>query len=236
VTACSNETVLRAVATRARAALATPALDVFALLRSLGEGGKRYSFSNLGSLLHASHPILLFDPALAPRKNALFQAAAHGTAPEVAMLLSLSFAVGGQDERDQDFHVNEEDSQDNAPLLLTGRSGNLEIAEMLVCVCVTQETVVEEGTRDTMSLDAHDLPPDLELEPVSCSSSRVFFHKPIPISALSSAITLDTPVISFGFNGISRTAAGHNKLNKAEGSEVPARELGQRALSMNRMR
>ena len=94
VTACSNETVLRAVATRARAALgASLALDLFALLRSLGEGGKRYSFSNLGSLLHASHPILLFDPALAPRKNALFQAAAHGTGSDVAMLLSLSFAT-----------------------------------------------------------------------------------------------------------------------------------------------
>ena len=34
-----------------------------------------------------------------------------------------------------------------------------------------QEAVVEEGTRDSMSLDAHNLPPDLgELEPV-CSSS-----------------------------------------------------------------
>ena len=40
----------------------------------------------------------------------------------------------------------------------------------------------EEGTRDTMSVDAHDLPPDLEeLEPVRSSSSRVFFHVPIPI-------------------------------------------------------
>jgi hypothetical protein len=44
--------------------------------------------------------------------------------------------------------------------------------------------VVEEGTCDTMSFYAHDLPPDLEeVEPVSSSSSRVFFHMPIPISA-----------------------------------------------------
>ncbi len=52
VTACSNETVLRAVATRARAALGAPlALDLFVLLRSMGEEGKRCSFSNLSSLL-----------------------------------------------------------------------------------------------------------------------------------------------------------------------------------------
>jgi ankyrin repeat protein len=138
VTACSNETVLRAVATRARAALATPlALDLFVLLRSLGEEGMRCSFSDLSSLLHASPPLLLWDPAMAPRKNALLQAAAHGTAPEVAMLLSLSFAVGG-DEVDSDkddirtYDVNEKDSQGNSPLLLACRSGNLEIAEVLV--------------------------------------------------------------------------------------------------------
>jgi hypothetical protein len=47
VTACSDEAVLRAVATRARVALGAPlALDLFALLSSLGEEGKRYSFSN----------------------------------------------------------------------------------------------------------------------------------------------------------------------------------------------
>ena len=53
MTACSNETILRAVATRARVALGAPlALDLFVLLRSLGEEGTRYSFSKLGSLLH----------------------------------------------------------------------------------------------------------------------------------------------------------------------------------------
>ena len=81
LTACSNETVLRAVATRARAALGAgpaplAALDLFALLRSLGEEGKCYAFSNLGSLL-PSTPFLPFDQALAPRKNALFQSAAR---------------------------------------------------------------------------------------------------------------------------------------------------------------
>jgi hypothetical protein len=145
VTACSNETILRAVATRARAALAPSALDLFALLRS-GEGGKRYSLSNLCSLLLASPPLLLFDPALAPRKNALFQAAAHGTAPDVAMLLSLSFAVGDEDKSDEEesdeeesddgdfrtYDVNEKDAEGNSPLLLACRSGNLEIAEILV--------------------------------------------------------------------------------------------------------
>ena len=45
-----------------------------------------------------------------------------------------------------------------------------------------QEVPVEDRTRDTISLDAHDLPPDLdELEPVSSSSA--VFHKPIPIYA-----------------------------------------------------
>ena len=105
VTACSNETVLPAVATRARVALAPLALDLFALLRSLGEDGKRYSFSNLGSLLNlllhilqfATPPLRLFDPA--------------------------------SDRRTYD--VNEEDSEGNSPLLLACRS-NFEIAEMFV--------------------------------------------------------------------------------------------------------
>ena len=89
-------------------------------------------------------PLLLFDRGLAPRKNALLQAAAHGTAPEVAMLLSLSFAVGDEEESDEDdsesdeddtrtYDVNEKDSHGNAPLLLACRSGKLEIAQILVC-------------------------------------------------------------------------------------------------------
>ena len=45
-----------------------------------------------------------------------------------------------------------------------------------------QGAVVDDRTRDTMSLDVHDLPPDLdELEPVS--SSLLVFHKRIPIYA-----------------------------------------------------
>ena len=74
-----------------------------------------------------------------PRKNALFQAAAHGTASEVAaMLVSLSFAVGESEENESDegnirtFDVNEEDSAGNTPLLLTCRSGKFEMSDMLV--------------------------------------------------------------------------------------------------------
>jgi hypothetical protein len=159
VTACSNEAVLRAVATRARAALAPLALDLFALLISMGERGKRYSFSNLGSLMHASPPLLLHDEALTPRKNALFQAAAHGTGSDVAMLLSLSFAVGDEDESDEDesdedesdeggtrtYDVNEQDSQGNSPMLLACRSGNFEIAEILVCAGAGVSVANERG-------------------------------------------------------------------------------------------
>ena len=48
VTACSNETVLRVVATRSPTALSAPlVMDLFVLLRSLGEEGKRYSVSVL---------------------------------------------------------------------------------------------------------------------------------------------------------------------------------------------
>jgi hypothetical protein len=61
------------------------------------------------------------------------------------MMLSLSFAVGDDDESDEGesenesegdirtYDMNEEDSEGNAPLLLACRSGNLEIAEILVC-------------------------------------------------------------------------------------------------------
>jgi hypothetical protein len=160
VTACTNETVLRAVATRARAALGAPlALDLFALLRSMGEVGKRCSFSNLRSLLlsdTSSPPLLLFDRGLVPRKNALLQAAAHGTAPEVVILLSLSFALGDEEDREEDDHesdkndirtfdVNEEDSEGNSPLLLACRSGNFEMAEMLVCAGAGVSAANERG-------------------------------------------------------------------------------------------
>ena len=105
VTACSNEAVLRAVSIRVRAVCGVhSALDLYTHLKSLEvhgeeveeeqdeeeqEEGKRYPFSYLSRLLHASTPLLLFDPKLAARKNALFQAAAHGTGSDVAMLLSL---------------------------------------------------------------------------------------------------------------------------------------------------
>ncbi len=59
-------------------------MDLFALLRFMGEGGKRYSFSNLNSLLHATPPL----PG-----NALLQAATYGTVSHVVILLSLSFVV-----------------------------------------------------------------------------------------------------------------------------------------------
>ena len=66
-----------------------------------------------------------------------------------------------------------------------------------------QEAVVEKGTRDTMSLDAHDLPPDLEeLEPLSSCSSRLYFHVPIPIYAsrqLSPSTPRSFPSASTGF-------------------------------------
>ena len=100
--------------------------------------------SYLSRLLHASPPLLLFDPELAARKNALFQAAAHGTGSDVAMLLSLSFAVGDahvsyENENEEDesveddirtFDVNEKDSQ--GPLLAAVGAGKFELAERLV--------------------------------------------------------------------------------------------------------
>ena len=87
MTACSNETVLWTVVTRTRAALGAPlaALDLFVLLRSLGEEGKRYSFSN--------PPLLLLESDLTSRQNTLFQTAAHGTGSDMDMMLSLVFAV-----------------------------------------------------------------------------------------------------------------------------------------------
>ena len=102
VTGCSNEAVLQAVAIRARAVCGVhSALDLYTHLKSLEvhaeeveeeqdeeeqEYWKRCPFSCLSRLLHASTPLLLFDPELAPHKDALFQAAAHGTGSDVAML------------------------------------------------------------------------------------------------------------------------------------------------------
>ncbi len=51
----------------------------------------------------SSPPLLMFERGLVPCKNALLQAAAHGTSPEVAMLLSLSFALGDEEESDEEY-------------------------------------------------------------------------------------------------------------------------------------
>lgn len=72
--------------TRTRAVLVPSTLDLFVFLRS-GEEGQRYSLSNLGSLLLASPPLMLFDPRLTSRNNVLFQVDTHGTAPEVVMVV-----------------------------------------------------------------------------------------------------------------------------------------------------
>jgi hypothetical protein len=201
VTACSNETVLRAVATRARVALGPLALDLFALLRSLGEGGKRYSFSNLGSLLHASPALLLFDPALACRKNALFQAAAHGTAPEVAMLLSLSFAVGNEDESDES-SMNLEiaeilvvagagvggaaNKRGDTPLLAAVGVGKLQLAEMLVSKGANVEAVRMDGA-GLVSLTIVWQQAALLNLALTCSPKRLEHHDAMSASELTVA-------------------------------------------------
>jgi hypothetical protein len=126
LTACSNKAVLRAVATRAQAAFGAPkAPDLFAHLRSLGEEGERFAFSKLGSLLVHARPLLRFEPALDPGKRALFQAAAHGTGSDMAMLLSLSFGM-------KTYDPNKISSKGNSPLLLACKSGNFQTAEILV--------------------------------------------------------------------------------------------------------
>ncbi len=201
MTACSNETVLRAVATRARVALGPLALDLFALLRSLGEGGKRYSFSNLGSLLHASPALLLFDPALACRKNALFQAAAHGTAPEVAMLLSLSFAVGNEDESDES-SMNLEiaeilvvagagvggaaNKRGDTPLLAAVGVGKLQLAEMLVSKGANVEAVRMDGA-GLVSLTIVWQQAALLNLALTCSPKRLEHHDAMSASELTVA-------------------------------------------------
>jgi hypothetical protein len=181
VTECSNEAVLRAVTIRARAVCGVrSALDLYIHLKSLKvhaeeveeeqdeeeqEDGTRYPFSHLSRLLHASTPLLLFDPELPARKNALLQAAAHGTASDVAMLLRLSFAVGDcysdevesyEDESDESdmrtYDVNEEDAQGNSSLLVACRLGNLEIAEILVGAGANVSAAKERG--DTALLAA----------------------------------------------------------------------------------
>jgi hypothetical protein len=126
LTACSDKAVLRAVATRAQAALGAPkARDLFAHLSSLGEEGERFAFSKLGSLLVHASPLLLFDTALYPGKSALFQAAAHGTGSDMAMLLSLSFGM-------KTYDPNKISPKGNSPLLLACKSGNFQAAEILV--------------------------------------------------------------------------------------------------------
>ena len=57
----------------------------------------------------------MFDPDLAPRKDALFQAIVHGTASDVAMLSSLSFAGGWVDDENE----SDEDESDLGVWIMT---------------------------------------------------------------------------------------------------------------------
>jgi hypothetical protein len=180
ITACSDEAVLRAVAIRARAVCGVPsALDLYTHLKSLGgkeEEEERLSFSNLLALLHASRPLLLLEPELVPcknrRNNALLQAVTHGSLLDVALLLTVSFALGDDDsasdktydldeeKRDEGdvrtYDVHDMDLQGNSPLLLACGAGNLELAEMLVGAGadVTNEVAKKHGM-DTVSSNNH---------------------------------------------------------------------------------
>ena len=140
ITACSEEAILRAVAIRAQAACnAASALELYLTLRSSSASRdqpptkERCPMSNLRSLLNSTRPLLLLDDDVqfAPDENALFRAAAHGSDVDVALLLTVSFSVGGAVRV---YEVEEKDSQDNTVLLTACGvpQGNWEVAKFLV--------------------------------------------------------------------------------------------------------
>jgi hypothetical protein len=87
--------------------------------------------SNLRSLLNSTRPLLLLDDDVqfAPDENALFRAAARGSDVDVALLLTVSFSVGGAVRV---YEVEEKDSEGNAVLLTACGAGNCELAKFLV--------------------------------------------------------------------------------------------------------
>ena len=166
-------------------------LDLFALLRSLGERGQRYSFSNLSILLPASPPLLLFDRNLVPRENTLLQSVTHGTAPEVTILLSLSFTIGDDNESDEDdirtYDVNEKDSEGNSPLLLACRFWKFDI------VVVSNGTNVEAVRMDgagLLSLTIVSQQTELLNLVLTCSPKRLQHQDTMSVSELA-AVFLD---------------------------------------------
>ena len=138
ITACSEEAILRAVAIRAQAACnAASALELYLTLRSSSArrdeppAKERCPMSNLRSLLNSTRPLLLLDDDVqfAPDENALFRAAARGSDVDVALLLTVSFSVGGAVRV---YEVEEKDSEGNAVLLTACGAGNCELAKFLV--------------------------------------------------------------------------------------------------------
>ena len=138
ITACSEEAILRAVAIRAQAACnAASALELYLTLRSSSASRdqppakERCPMSNLRSLLNSTRPLLLLDDDVqfAPDENALFRAAARGSDVDVALLLTVSFSVGGAVRV---YEVEEKDSEGNAVLLTACGAGNCELAKFLV--------------------------------------------------------------------------------------------------------
>jgi hypothetical protein len=69
------------------------------------------------------------DAQFAPDENALFRAAARGSDVDVALLLTVSFSVGGAVRV---YEVEEKDSEGNAVLLTACGAGNCELAKFLV--------------------------------------------------------------------------------------------------------
>jgi hypothetical protein len=137
ITACSEEAILRAVAIRAQTVCtAASALELYLTLHSSSASRdqppakERCTMSNLRSLLNSTRPLLLFDDVqFAPDENALFRAAARGSDVDVALLLTVSFSVGGAVRV---YEVEEKDSEGNAVLLTACGAGNCELAKFLV--------------------------------------------------------------------------------------------------------
>ena len=94
-------------------------------------GKERCPMSNLRSILNSTRPLLLLDDDVqfAPDENALFRAAARGSDVDVALLLTVSFSVGGAVRV---YEVEEKDSEGNAVLLTACGAGNCELAKFLV--------------------------------------------------------------------------------------------------------
>ena len=144
VSGCSDQAHLCAVADCAQSIFgAASPRALFELLMALQEDASHILYADLcGRILEGSPPHLMLDEEFDPGPEALRNAAANGSAWEVALLLSVAYAVGDEgqtrtfdcndDDNDEDDEDDDRDENRQRPIHFAAARGDEEMIAVLV--------------------------------------------------------------------------------------------------------